>query len=151
MGMYTEFNIGVALKEDTPKNVIDMLKFMSGEDYDDYCPCIPNHPFFETYRWRMLFICDSYYFDGKTQSTFEYDNIDERWHLTVRSNLKNYDREIKKFLDWIKPYLDTSGFLGYMWYEEDDAPTLIFNNTREGYIEIAPILYESIDRIRVEV
>lgn len=28
MGMYTEFNIGVALKKNTPSEVIDILKYM---------------------------------------------------------------------------------------------------------------------------
>lgn len=126
MGMYTELNIGVALKPDTPKEIIDILEYMLGNT--DIKPSVPDHPFFNTMRWSMLFVCDSYYFDGFTDSAMQFDDIDEMYHLNVRSNLKNYDDEIDKFLNFIQPYLDTKGFLGYRRYEEDETPTLIYNS-----------------------
>lgn len=124
MGMYTELNIGVALVKDVPKDVVDILNYMldGGSEVKT-----PEHPFFYTSRWRMLFTCDCYYFDGRADSSMEYDNIDHMYHLNVRSSLKNYDDEIEKFLSFIEPYLDTDGFLGYMRYEECDDPTLIYN------------------------
>lgn len=137
MGMYTEFNIGIKLVENVPEHVINILKYM-----DDQCATIHTysgrpedlHRFFGTDRWRYLFCSDSFYFDGDTHTTFQKDDIDKQYHLTVRSNLKNYDKEIELFLDWIQPYIDTYGFLGYWRYEEYDMPTLIFN-TEKG-IEI---------------
>ena len=99
----------------------------------------PNHPLFETDRWRMLFTSDSYYFDGITNSVLDYDGIAEAYYLTVHSNLKNYDDEINKFLDFIRPYLDTKGFLGYYRYEEDEDPVLIYNSYREDEIIIVSI------------
>jgi len=48
------------------------------------------------------------------------------WTLTGCSNLKNYDNEIFKLLEWLAPYIDTNGFLGFKRYEEDYDPTLIY-------------------------
>ena len=138
MGMYTELNIGVKLYSNTPENILDILRYMVGDiniEPDDK----PNHPLFETDRWRMLFMSDSYYFDGITNSVLDYDGITEAYYLTVRSNFKNYDDEINKFLDFIRPYLDTKGFLGYYRYEEDEYPVLIYNSYREDGITIVSI------------
>lgn len=130
MGMYTEFVFASELKRDLPSEVEQVLKTMTeGYGFDELL-IIPDHDFFKCDRWTMLFTCDSYYFDGKTSASFEYDNISKSYYLTVRSNLKNYDSEIEKFLQWIKPYLDIYGnkFLGYYMYEEYESPTLIYSD-----------------------
>lgn len=132
MGMYTELNIGVAFKKDTPNNVINILKYMLSEDETVQYE-LPDHPLFRTARWSIMLVCDSYYFDGQTDSSLRYDDISEQYYLNVRCNLKDYDDEIKKFMDFIQPYLDTRGFLGYTRYEEDDDPTLIYNSS-EGIV-----------------
>jgi len=71
--------------------------------------------------------CGSYYFDADTISTIRKDDITQQWTLCIRCNLKNYDDEIEKFLDWIHPYLDKQegDFLGFYRYEETEQPTLI--------------------------
>lgn len=130
MGMYTEFVCAIELKKDTPQDVINILDNMTeGEDNYDFKP---NHPFFECDRWRWLFTMDSYYFSGRTNTKFEYDDISKTHYLTIRSNLKNYDDEINKFLNWIKPYIEMHGeddeFLGYSRYEECCDPLLIYYN-----------------------
>lgn len=125
MGMYTELNIGVNLRSDTPENIIDILKHMLEDDED---VCTTDHPLFETERWRFMLRCDSYYFDGHTDSSMVKDNISGEYELNVRCNIKNYDDEIEQFLDFIQPYLESDGFLGYKRYEEFDDPTLIYND-----------------------
>ena len=48
----------------------------------------------------------SYYFGANSgQSEFKHDEIGKFWRLNARFNIKNYDNEIEKFLEWIKPYL----------------------------------------------
>lgn len=74
----------------------------------------------------MALTCDSYYFPSISDSKMEQDRIDQQYHLNIRCNLKNYDDEIEKFLDYISPYIETKGFLGYMRYEESEEPTLIY-------------------------
>ena len=79
-------------------------------------------------RWSMVACCDSYYFDGSTNSKMVFDNISKTWKINIRANLKNYDSEIEEFLDWLEPYIRTEGFIGYMRYEEWEDPTLIYND-----------------------
>lgn len=127
MGMYTELVLGVELRAETPDNVIDILRYMISES--DVKPELPSHELFETDRWPIMLTCDSYYFDGLPHAALEFDDIGEAYYLTVRSNFKNYGNEVEKFMDFIQPYLDTRGFLGYTIYEEDGDPTLIYNTS----------------------
>lgn len=141
MGMYTEFVFAIELKKETPKDVINVLKYMTEEELieDIKIESLPKHSFFDTRRWEGLFISDSDYFDGITNTILKLDPLTESYCLTVRSNLKNYDNEIDKFIDWIKPYIEGYGhkFLGYRRHEEDKEPTLIY--------------LDSLDRINREV
>lgn len=125
MGMYTELVLGVNLQSDTPKNIIDIINHMLSDDEEVYTT---GHPLFKTERWRYMLRCDSYYFDGHTDSSMVKDDISGEYELNIRCNLKNYSSEIDQFLDFIRPYLETTGFLGYERYEEDDDPTLIYND-----------------------
>lgn len=129
MGMYTELVLGVELKQD--EKVLDILRYMLGDT--EICPEYPKHPLFDTDRWHMMLVCDSYYFDGHTDSSLDIDRIGV-CTLNVRSNLKNYCEEIDKFLNWLAPYIRSYGFIGYTRYEEDDDPLLI-------YIEGGKIIY----------
>ena len=132
MGMYTELNLGLALIEDIPDEVVDVLRYMLN-DQTELVTELPSHPLFEfeTCRWSYMLQCDSYYFDARTDSSMVFDDIDKKYHLNVRSNLKNYDNEIEEFLNFLEPYIDTFGFIGYMRYEEDEDPTLIYH-TEQG-------------------
>ena len=126
MGMYTEFHFNTELKKDTPQSVIDILSFMVGDKKKE--PNKPVHEFFECARWKYLFTMDSYYFSADTYSTLRYDDISESYFLCVRSNLKDYDNEIVKFLDFISEYIeDDEEFLGFYRYEEEKKPTLIYS------------------------
>ncbi len=128
MGMYTELVCAFKLKQETPKDIIDILRFMARhEDIEEYELNIPDDEFFKCARWKWLFTSDSYYFSGDTHSTVRYDDISKSYYVTIRSNLKNYDDEIHKFLKWIKPYISYSDeFIGYSRYEECSDPELIY-------------------------
>lgn len=125
MGMYTELNINVCLKDDVPKWVIDILKFQVGDIKD--MPQITDHNLFNCHRWEWMLRMDSYYFDADTHSTLRFSDNARCWYLNVQCNLKNYDNEIDEFIDFIKPYVDTDGFWGHKRYEEFDDPTLIYD------------------------
>lgn len=133
MGMYTELNIGVSLRSDTPSNVVDILRYMLGDDIDNVETT--DHPLFSTHRWAMMLRCDSYYFDGRTDSSMVRDDVDHEYKLNVRCNFKNYNNEIVLFMDFIHPYLETEGFLGYERYEEEADPVLIYNDVYTNRIE----------------
>lgn len=127
MGMYTEIHFNAKLKKDVPQDVVDILKYMVG-DNKRQPRSLPDHVLFQCDRWKLLFCCDSYYFDADTHSTLRFDDIAGSYYLCVRSNLKNYDSEIQKFIDWIPQYLENEpgAFLGFYRYEEHNEPTLIY-------------------------
>lgn len=126
MGVYTEFNIGIALKKDVPDNIIKILEYLLSDTEQE--TKLTEHDFFNCDRWKIVLIGDSAYFDGITDSKMEFDEMCKKYHLNVRSSIKNYCNEIEKFMDFISSYIDTEGFLGYMRYEECEEPTLIYNN-----------------------
>ena len=134
MGMYTELNIAVRLK--LPDNALKILEFMTeqseNQDFE-----LPVHPLFdlETNRWEYMLCCDSASFPHTTYSFLENEKYfaeedTSQCVLNVRCDLKNYNDEIENFLDWIYQYSMTKGFIGYMRYEEDEDPTLIYFTDR---------------------
>ncbi len=56
--------------------------------------------------------------------------ISDTWNLSSRANLKNYDDEIEKFLNWIKPFLEQGSgerdFYAIVCYEEQAEPTIYY-------------------------
>lgn len=129
MGMYTQLQLAIDLKFDTPKAVTDILQAMITMDLGWHKGWeLPDHPFFNTDRWSWcLQSGGSYYFDGGTHREFRYDRIAECYKLTLLTNIKNYNSEWQHFLHWLQPYIDTEGFIGFLWYEEWERPKLIFN------------------------
>jgi hypothetical protein len=127
MGMYTELHFNSELKKETPKEVIETLKYMVGEA-ENSPDLLPEHDLFKTGRWDYMLQCDSYYFNADTHSTLRFDDISDSYYLCIRTNLKNYGNEIEEFIDWIRPYLAKSEgeFLGFSRYEETEQPTLLF-------------------------
>lgn len=126
MGMYTEFHYNVELRKDTPEIITEILQQMiSG---NGVVKLLPDHPLFQTSRWSVMLQCDSYYFAATTYCTLQYDDITNLYFLNIRCNLKNYDNEIEKFCDWIRPFIDKEkgDFLGFSRYEETEIPTLIY-------------------------
>jgi len=139
MGYYTELIFGCSLGEDTPHEIIRLLKFMvdSSEfktwdeiiDNNSKEPWLPDHPLFSDTRWRWIFQCASYYFGvNEPMAKIWYDDIRHCWQISTRSNLKNYD-EIELFLDWIKPYIDSGSGLREMYAivtTEDGEPKIYY-------------------------
>ena len=137
MGMYTELVCAFELEKNVPKQVIRTLYYMTGQEKEDILEQYgtPEHELFSSNRWRYMLQGDSYYFDGETHSNIKKDSLypdNPMYYLTVRCNFKNYDNEIDKFIDWLKPYIaydytgQTRKFIGYQRYEENEEPTLLY-------------------------
>jgi hypothetical protein len=137
MGMYTEFVFGGALHDDVPENVITILKYIveppGSEQENNYLRRIqvPNHPFFGSDRWKGIAVSSSCYFGyNQSHSALVYDEINHHWIVAIRSSIKNYNHEIEKFVDWIRPYIRKGSgkqdLLGYSLYECDVTPTLYY-------------------------
>lgn len=127
MGCFTEINVNFDLVKDTPEDVVNIMHYLILTNGNETKPSIlPKHEFFKCDRWDSIACCFSYYFDGLTNSQMKYDDISKTYRVSIRASLKNYDCEIEKFLDWLLPYIDTNGFIGYERHEDMDNPTLIY-------------------------
>ena len=138
MGMYTELNLGVRLKEDLPEDVISALKRMvSSQDIEGIedrkafrdSTDWPDHPFFKMTRSRWCLHSCSYYFDAQPMCQFKWDEISKCWYLTFVANIKNYALEWQSFIDWLTPHIDGGDYgpehIGHYRYEEDEYPTIL--------------------------
>lgn len=126
MGMYTELIFGASLKEETPKEVIETLKYMLGE-IDEKPKDFP----FPDGRIEWLFCGNSYYFGvSKPIKEMWFDEITNKYHISTRSNIKNYLGEIESFLKWIKPYVSSGSGAREIYaitiYEEATVPTVYY-------------------------
>lgn len=126
MGMYTEFHFAVPLRQELPEGLSDWFaELLSGETRDPF----DNHPFFHCGRWSLVFGCSSAYHTTRGNSEFRPWTGDSWDHpeLFIHTSLKNYDNEIRKFCDWISPFVDEyeGTMVGYHRYEEDELPTLL--------------------------
>ena len=126
MGMYTELIFGAELKKETPTEVIEALKYMIG-DTDEK----PNNFPLPNGGCEWLFKGGSCYFAiNNAVSKMWFDNIDNQWHISTRSNIKNYENEIETFLEWIRPYIDggsgTRDMYAMVIYKEQDVPNIYY-------------------------
>lgn len=126
MGMYTELIFGAELKKETPEQVINALKYIIGEleDKPDDFP-LPEG------RCKYVLNGSSYYFGvSESLSKIWFDEISKSWKISSRSNIKNYENEIEKFLEWIKPHIERGSGAKDMYaitiYEEDFEPTIYY-------------------------
>jgi hypothetical protein len=126
MGMYTELIFGADLKQDTPKDVIEALKYMIGDTEEKPT----NFPLLGG-RCESLFNGASYHFGvNRPVSEMWFDDISKSWALSTRSNIKNYEGEIEAFLEWIKPYIDGGSgdrdMYAIVTYEQSEAPNIYY-------------------------
>lgn len=127
MGMYTDFCFDAIIRSDVPANVVTVLCQMRDHDAS-FDKILPDHPFFRCDRWMQIGHCCSAYFPAEPRFIFEKRSLGNDYVLNIRCNLKNYDSEIERFIDWIKPYVDAvpGEFLGFYRYEEAAHPTLVY-------------------------
>ena len=124
MGMYTELIFGAELKKDTPDNIIEALGYMLGETREK-----PKDFPLPDGRCEWLFCGSSYYFAiNNPVNKMWRDHIDNCYHISTRSNIKNYEGEIETFLEWIKPYIESGSGNREMYaittYEDSEEPII---------------------------
>lgn len=126
MGMYTELYLGVELKKDTREDIIQWLEAHKDDSISIYVLMALAPIELKNTRLNVL-SGSSYYFDAQPHFNFKYDNISRSYFLTLGLNIKNYDNDIKIFLDMIRPYITTIGHIGHTRYEENEEPTILYN------------------------
>lgn len=124
MGMYTELVLATRVKKDS--EAVPVLFYMAGRG--EKPTSLPDHPLFQTSRWPLLLSCSSYYFVPRSTCLLEFDDIGDYWVIISRSDLKNYDNEIEKFIDWLRPHLEDAAdrMIGYSRYEESREPIIYY-------------------------
>lgn len=128
--MYTELIFGAKLKKDTPNEIIESLKYMIGELEEK-----PKDFLLPSGRYGQLFRSSSYYFAvNRSVKKIWLDDIDNCWHISTRSNIKNYGSEIEIFLEWIKPFIESGSGDNEMYaivmYEGAEEPIIYYLNNK---------------------
>lgn len=125
MGEYTELVLKCRLESLLPEQVKNVLEFLFNPRAEEKNKLkdLPDHPFFNCPRWKAIGSSSSYY---HIPEEFNYINL-ETGRLFSRSDLKNYDDEIDKFIDWISPYLamQSGDIIGWKCFEQCN-PTFIY-------------------------
>lgn len=125
MGMYTEILIKCNIRSCIGDADRAMLGYMFNAE--DEPAVLPDHEFFKTTRWKSVGRGSSHSHIPWTDSCFGGDQYGIGCALFSRSDLKNYDREIELFFDYLRSL--ASAFpgecIGWQWYEDDDVPTLV--------------------------
>jgi len=125
MEAYTGFFFKATLDPDTPDEVIEVLKYMTGgrsRGAGRPPPPLPDHPFFKTEAWPILL------FQGPLHVLKVSGWLRTGPTLTVFSHLECDENDIKKFLNWIYPWLDGSwsSFMGHYYSGGGDIPVFIY-------------------------
>ncbi len=145
------FTLVCDLREDTPSQVIETLKYMTRtQDYE--FNDAPDGVFFEDDYWRTCLSCsnEGFYFPGEAESTFRLayrynrsfnDGGAEVYLYTLSIRCESNDDGISTYVDlagWLAPYSKTQGFVGYWIYEYSGEPTLVFFSNGQLFISDAP-------------
>lgn len=116
MGHYTEFFLNVDVLKSAPSEVIEILEFLAQDRSELSLGTLSKlekeHEFFSCARWESISMPIVSGVDS-----FSLVDVSENYYtLVVHSYFKNYDGEIKKFLKFIEPYVNSSSSI----YDEND-------------------------------
>lgn len=137
--MYTELIFGATLKENTPTYVTDALNCVINDRANTNLSDEVKQ-FIDEYSLPKLIWCTSYYFGAHVNKpSCVFDKIAGRWCISFRANCKNYQGEIEKFIEFIKPHVEygsgPTNIFAIVQYEEDDYPTLYGTEAKYEYLD----------------
>lgn len=106
MGTYTTVVTKLTLKEDTPAEVVQMLRLLVSDDSDDWKNIIDmqnerqfTHDFFCNDRWMNIFG------NGTGYEKCKFNWV-EPLTIDCVASIKNYSNLVDLFLQWIHPFVD---------------------------------------------
>jgi len=120
MGMYTEYE--ATIKIPINDKTRDLLNYINLQEYE-----VPfsDHEFFKCKRYTHLISgCKL-----EEEEWGYYSSPENTRILIIKTDMKNYDNEIKKFVDFISDYTEDE-ILGHSIYEEDFQYTYHFNKNK---------------------
>lgn len=127
MGIETQFRLRVKIKySDMPRYLSNVLDEVINCGYymnkDESLSKDLTHPFFSCSRWCGLLVSTN---GGCVRgSSFSYDYKTDLYTLDIHTEFRNYEDEIAKFLDLIKPLIykpEPDMIYGY-WSEDNEQP-----------------------------
>lgn len=126
MGTYTELLLKCNLKSNIPKKSLDILNYLFNQSMviKELVPTdLPDHEFFKCSNWTSIGRSCSHYHVPQTFCYFDGSL------LFTRFDLKNYDNEIQKFLNWLDQYMDYTEktMVGWIFCEECPEPLIVFH------------------------
>lgn len=110
MGYYTKLKLSIQLNENAPLDILE--KLCNGEMMEELfiekfgkipnimsvasTPELPiNHDFGKTHRWDQIFHESTSIFNKETKI------------LKIECDIKEYEQDYEKLIDWLKPYIIT--------------------------------------------
>ena len=132
MGMYTAYRFHLALRADTPPEVIDWVRRLTVNDREEIARHSPPlHPFFVTSHWSGIFTGGSgpfHFVQGNSQTALAYNSFMQdpetgTWLLKAAAQTKGIRQDAALLLDWLKEWLiiTPKTVLAVARYEEDYA------------------------------
>ncbi len=123
--MYTELIFGASLKADTPESAVKTIQALIDDDMEavrlNSGLVFSRNPFNSGHGYFGL---------DRPVLAFWQSEYTKQWHLSTRSNLKNYEQDIELFLEWIKPLIDQGSGVRDMYaivtYEECEEPAIYY-------------------------
>ena len=120
MGRYTQLTMTYYLKAATPPEVLAVHKYLLGDDGgfpDPFPGPLPEHPLFQCDRWDSIGRGGGEYPGPFRAFTPAFR---EGWEVGFSCSFKDYDDEIRHWLDWIGPWVEISR-RAIGWYASDDT------------------------------
>lgn len=154
MGMYTTMIADIPLKKETPKEVIEILKFILldlNEKPDDWVIPSPynEHPLFETRRWADLsYIMQDWSSYNEEDKSKLQELPDGSYTLHITTVMKDYDSEQEYLMQFLLPYINFPEDhvvyeLGTQQYEEWDDPIKIYYEDKKVIFENNYVITEN--------
>jgi hypothetical protein len=142
MSLYFDGFFACDLKLDVPQRVVDTLKYMTREDEYEFAD-VPDHRFFTIEGWNNflrpekdamgeVWTCAPGFVVSEFQKKTQYGPHNTNWEYYTLSFRRTMHDDVEfnvhwwDFLDWIAPYSDTTGYVGYYREEFTLHPKLIY-------------------------
>lgn len=135
MGSYTQVKLRVTLKKETPQRVLDGIGWLIYSGMDAFKP--DKHPLFQCSRASVM-LNTNRSFDSWEPPTTSPGSDEGTIVFTCHSDVKNYDSEWQKLLDYLSPWVEAQEDvpLGSFQPETRDKPSpIVF---RKGNLRILP-------------
>lgn len=142
MSLYFDFVFACDLRTDTPAWVIDLLGYMTRKEEREFQPP-PGIPLFEGEMWRDFLQCSGAHIAVDYSSLQQVQRYEKggpvtkhllSWRCYMIDDVFYY---AFGFLEWLAPFSDTLGFVGYYREERGLFPWLIY--FRDGKVYLSEV------------